>query len=341
MKIKAPPTDAPATSVAAMKIKASLPRATATTMAPAAVIRAPSLSGKLVFQTATGRDLYIIRADGSGLTRLTQGGLEPSLSPDGTRVAFTRWGDGEGLYTIRTDGTDERLVFRSRQPRQPAWSPDGSRLAFSFQKDSQQVESHDKSGKLYRSMTYFWRTAVVGVDGTGFTELPTNSDQSFSPTWSPDGTRVAFAGNQGLVVSGWDGFYRELTHGAWHQSPAWSPDGKSIAFSIKRDNHFDLFLRAVGPDLAAEQTALTTNKGLDLAALTSQPMYADGPISSVSPTWSPDGQYLAFLTNRDGRWEIYVMKPDGSEQRPLFGAALDGLGITYEFANEKSLDWGR
>ncbi len=323
-------------------VKTARPAAPATAQAPIGTIEsAAALPGKLVFQTATGQDVYLIHADGTGLIRLAQGAMEPALSPDGTRVAFTRWGDNEGIYTVRPDGTDETLIFSIHQPRQPAWSPDGKRIAFSFQKDSQTTESHDKDGKLYRYTKYFWRTAVVNSDGTGFTELPSNSNQSFSPTWSPDSLRVAYSGSAGLVVTGVDGFYRELTHGDWQQSPAWSPDGRRLAFIMKRADHFDIYVRQIGTDLAAEQPLLTNNKGIDIAPLTAQPMYADRPVNNVAPTWSPDGQRLAFLTDRDGRWSVYVMNPDGSDQHPMFGSALDSLAIKYDFASEKSLDWGR
>jgi uncharacterized protein YraI len=50
-----------------------------------------SARGKLVFMTSSGGDIYLVNADGSGLRRLTNG-IDPVLSPDGTQVAFTRWG---------------------------------------------------------------------------------------------------------------------------------------------------------------------------------------------------------------------------------------------------------
>jgi Tol biopolymer transport system component len=323
-------TPTPASSPAATRAAPRSPTAT----------KAASLPGKLVFQTRTGGDLYLIRADGTGLTRLTQGG-EPSLSPDGQWVAFARWGDNEGIYVIRTDGTEEKRVFGIHQPRQPAWSPDGSRIAFSFQQGSKDTVSHDDKGKRYTFTKYFWRVGVVNIDGTGFGELPSSSEQSFSPTWSPDSKNVIFAGEQGLILTSPNGLYREVSHGPWQQSPAWSPDGGRLVFAVKRGEHFDLLLRTLGADLAAEQPSLTTNKGIDLQALTNQPMFADKPVNSVAPTWSPDGRSIAFLTDRDGSWQIYVMQGDGSNQHMLFESALDGIPLTYESANEKALDWGR
>ena len=149
-------------------------------------------------------------------------------------------GGSKRAFTIGVDGAGEKLVYGTHQPRQPSWSPDGQKIAFSFQSGSRDAESHGDDGKLYRNTVYYWRVAEVGADGGGFKELPTNSEQSFSPTWSADGKLVAFAGNEGLRLSAADGFFRELTHGAWHQSPAWSPDGSRIAFMVKQHDHFDI-----------------------------------------------------------------------------------------------------
>jgi hypothetical protein len=67
----------------------------------------------------------------------------------------------------------------------------------------------------------------------------------------------------------------------------------------------------------------------------------DVATSSVSPAWSPDGEYLAFLTDRTGEWEIWAMKADGSAQGPLFSTELKGLTLQYAFASERAIDWTR
>jgi hypothetical protein len=62
--------------------------------------------------------------------------------------------------------------------------------------------------------------------------------------------------------------------------------------------------------------------------------------SNVSPTWSPDGREIAFLTDRNGPWEIWVMNADGSEQRPMFEAGgLDSLELSYAGVDERMLSW--
>jgi Tol biopolymer transport system component len=59
-----------------------------------------------------------------------------------------------------------------------------------------------------------------------------------------------------------------------------------------------------------------------------------------SPTWSPDGSQIAFLTDRTGQWEIWVMNADGSNQRSLLPAGtLDGIALQYNGMDERVLSW--
>jgi len=97
------------------------------TAPPAAA--AVASSGKIALQTATGGDIYIVNADGSGLRRLTDG-IDPALSPDGTRVAFARWGSPHGVFVLDLRTGQEQRIASVNRPRGPTWSPDGSRLGF-------------------------------------------------------------------------------------------------------------------------------------------------------------------------------------------------------------------
>jgi Tol biopolymer transport system component len=63
--------------------------------------------------------------------------------------------------------------------------------------------------------------------------------------------------------------------------------------------------------------------------------------SNVAPAWSPDGQSIVFLSNRDdenyaGDWRLWVMEADGSNQRPL----SVGVPLEYSFVNEQAVSWG-
>jgi Tol biopolymer transport system component len=80
--------------------------------------------------------------------------------------------------------------------------------------------------------------------------------------------------------------------------------------------------------------------GRNLRRLTLSPKKPNGePADSVSPAWSPDGGLLAFLSNRRGSWEIWVMGANGANLRPLFGAGLEGLQLDYAYVGERAISW--
>jgi Tol biopolymer transport system component len=81
-------------------------------------------------------------------------------------------------------------------------------------------------------------------------------------------------------------------------------------------------------------------EGRDLLQLTRTPERPDGmPGTSVAPAWSPDGRHIAFLSDQRGKWEIWVMRTDGSQQRPMFASALDGLSLEYGSVAERAICW--
>jgi Tol biopolymer transport system component len=146
-----------------------------------------------------------------------------------------------------------------------------------------------------------WSVFVMSSDGSERIALAEGQSGFLSaPTWSPDGSQIAFVsdrdGNPDIWVMDSDGSNQvNLTsHDAKDHSPAWSPDGEWIAFASVRDSlYWELYL--IRPD------------GSDLQRLT---WWEDA--SDLSPTWSPDGTRLAFASKRDGNWEIYAMHRDGS-----------------------------
>ena len=128
-------------------------------------------------------------------------------------------------------------------------------------------------------------------------KLPTVYDH---PTWSPDGTKIAFALDRDVncnweifVMNSDGGDQTRLTSNASpDKCPAWSPDGRQIAFGSQRDGNFEIYVMNAD---GSNQTRLTTNTTDD-----------------IFPSWSPDGKKIAFTSRRDGNEEIYVINADGS-----------------------------
>jgi TolB protein len=163
------------------------------------------------------RHIYVMNADGSGRTQLTNGDPEkneredhPAWSPDGTRIAYS----GGGIFVMNPDGTGVTRLTDADDV-QPAWSPDGGRIAFSR-------GYHD----IY----------VMNADGSGLTQLTSGAGSDRSPAWSPDGRKIAFQRGVSIYVMNFDGTgVTQLTFGFAAEAPAWSPDGKKIAYYLERN----------------------------------------------------------------------------------------------------------
>jgi hypothetical protein len=287
------------------------------------------LAGKLVFQTTFGGPFYIVDVDGGGLRRITDG-MDPTWSPDGTQIAFTRMRDPRGVWVVNADGSNEWRAFDWNEARWPSWSPDGSQILFSRQYGGRTEEVE----KCFWGFCFTigphpkWKLGIVRLSSGDFRE-PAASEYSLAPSWSPDGTRIAYADEQGLRVQSEDGQPSYLiTQTARDTSPAWSPNGGQIAFVRRQHDHWEVYV--VDAD------------GKNPRRLTDTPSQPDGELgNSAAPAWSPDGQYIAFLTDRTGKWEIWVMRADGSQQKAMFKGTLDGLTLDYAALGERAISWTR
>jgi len=167
--------------------------------------------------------VYVMDADGANQTRLTHSTVsdtQPAWSPDGAKVAFSRYVQGgrRDIYTINADGSGEVSLTAdtdttTQAPYAPDWSPDGTCILF----------------YLYRSPTW---CAVYAMDPDGRDKRSVSADPQdvdSQPRWSPDGSRIAFTskrdGNYEVYVMEASGANPiNLTNDpGMDQTPAWSP----------------------------------------------------------------------------------------------------------------------
>jgi Tol biopolymer transport system component len=240
--------------------------------------------------------------------------------PNG-QIAFSSDRDGNfEIYTMSEDGSDvTRLTEDDANDFDPSWSPDGDKIAFvSFRDGSNNMEIY-----------------VMNADGTDQTRLTDNDDAlDREPSWSPDGEKITFAsnrdGNYEIYVMNADGTDQtRLTDNddALDREPSWSPDGESIAFVSDRDS--------IGEDdEVGDVNAIYTmdaDDGSDVTRLTD----TDVPLDS-HPSWSPDGEKIAFVSFRDGNNEIYSMDADdGSDVTRLTDDTRNDLHPSWSPDGEK------
>ena len=250
----------------------------------------------ILFQTDREGDweIYVMNPDGTNprnVSRNTAGDVEPDWSPDGTKIAFTRWSNDErSIYVMDADGTNvTRLTSGPKWDEAPDWAPDGSWIAFHSKRDGQT--------QLF----------AVRADGAEIVKLSRSPYIEVYPAWSPDGSLIALTSpadgtNEDIYLMRAGGTLTRLTNlsGA-DTAAAWSPDGKKIAFASVSAGTSEILAYEFAADRV---TYVTLGEGW-----------------ATFPTWSPDSSQLAVTLKQDAKWAIATVDADGEEEPQVLTAS--------------------
>jgi len=230
------------------------------------------------------------------------------VKTSGAKIAFVSERDGNSeIYGIDPDGSNlTRLTNDQGWVDDVVWSPDGSRIAF--------VRHHGGNRN---------QICVMDADGSNQRCLTDPAVISGIPSWSPDGKKIAFIsirdGHEDIYAMDADGRNdTNLTNSpSWDTFPRWSPDGSKIAFVSSR--HASSKLPPEGSwgygIVLHTELYLMGADGSNVTRLTNIPRVEGRPNRTPVvryPRWSPNGQRILFLSNRNGRSNLHLIDADGS-----------------------------
>lgn len=253
-----------------------------------------------------------------------------------TQIAFASQREGaKEIYVMDYDGANaRRLTLSGGINKFPEWSPDNQRLAF--------------VGLLEGSTR--WQLWIQGLEG-GRSTIAVPSSYVSSPSFSPDGQRVAFSArtpeslDSDIFVSSPDGSgMRNLTRARGiDTAPTWSPTGTQIAFISDRSGGPQVWV--MDADGSNVQRLVTEGGHCDSPSWSPDGRFilyswqaprqwkhdiyvvevATGRIfqltsglgSNESPHWSPDGRHIAFQSTRTGTKQIFIMNADGKNLKQI------------------------
>ncbi len=249
------------------------------------------------------KEIWVMDFDGRNqhsVTRFNSLSIEPSVSPDGAKIAFTSYAKGSPAIFVFSVVPVRDLRFYNQVASmngQPSFTPDGKQIVYS-----------SSAGRCCRIF-------IAGVDGRGFRPVTSGGSLDAEPKVNPKtGSTIVFSsgrsGPEQIYMMNMDGGDIErLSDGTGEASnPSWHPSGQLIAYAWTRgyaQGNFNIFTM----DVASRQyLQLTHDQG-----------------RNENPSWAPDGTHLAFMSNRTGGSQIWSMLADGTAQQQL---TRDGLNYS-------------
>jgi Tol biopolymer transport system component len=247
--------------------------------------------------------IFVMQRDGSGARQITHtetADIAPVWTPDGKWIVFgtiDRQSQQHTLDAVRPDGSDRHTVMSGEFLPWVRISPDGVRVIFTS------LRSDDPAGIF-----------TINLDGSARQSVTTGLDRPWDGIYSPVGTHLVFSDwprsamdepgpePTHVYIANPDGSQRRLLaiYPGFIQVPSWSSDGRSIAYQTW-----------TGKKGEADIVVLEVSSGRFRRVSRRDGVYLD-----ECPSWTADGKIL-FQSTRTGRFEVYVMDPDGTHVRQL------------------------
>ena len=221
-------------------------------------------------------------------------GFHADVSPDGSRIVYSTCeyevkgpvGPAYEIAVVNVDGSARKRLTTSKHfDNYPAWSPEGPRIAF--------ITSPRDGRALYPEYYGKAKLAIMTVNDAGkrvnLRLLESTKDVAlYPPVWSPDGQSLAYIAYEG------EGPYSPYDH---------------VVYTVRADSRMSEVNR-VGKTISMEAILFPRGTGTVLGA--------------ALPTWSPDGEELAFAAMDGDEAGIYAAKPDGTDRRQVWSSGPDG-----------------
>jgi len=281
------------------------------------------------------------------------GDLSPAFSPDGKSLAFVRAVSSgiDDVYVAPSHGgVPQRVTFDNRNALSVAWTPDGRSLVFSSDRrrnivlwrmrasggEPERIAGvaenaadpiFSRDGRMAYAQTFedanIWRIDSAGKQAPVKVIASTQYDSS--PQFSPDGSRIAFRSNRSgsneIWVSDSDGRIPvQLTRysGPLTGTPRWSPDGMNIAFDTRPEGQADIY---VVSSIGGVPRQLTKS-----------------PSEDVVPSYSANGSWVYFASNRTGAWQVWRVPASGGNEEQV---TVEGGFAAFESPDGKYLYYAK
>jgi Tol biopolymer transport system component len=250
-------------------------------------------SGHLVY--LQGGSLMAMPFDPQRLTAtgvavpVVEGVLQYGISATGSLVYVSGGQSQSKLVWVNRNGVEQSLAAPAHAYVRPQLSPDGRRVAVGIVEQETQVWLYDLSRDTLTRLTF-------------------EGNVNLNPAWTPNGKRIAFNSSKEETLANifWQladgsGGLERLTSGEYVQVPmSWSPDGQLLAFiELNPTTGLDIWvLRMGGPSAGPGQVRKA------------QP-FLRTPFNESVPAFSPDGHWLAYISDESGRYQVYVQPYPG------------------------------